>query len=269
VKIVLNKLNEQNPSIEGDHQHGFRNGRSTVTALLELQHHIASALYRNKHVSTYSVDMSAAFDLLQPSVFHGLNLNEPLMNILMVFMSNRTFNVKVGDALSDTKKLNVGCIQGSILGPKLFNIYCAELKNIIPEESILASYAYDSYVINTSDTKEDLVNSTTHCFQNHINFLHEIGMVINKNKTELLYSTRHKCKEELTIKIEDSTIASKNTIMALGVMFSADLDWTGHLNYAINKSKHVLSRLKFLKKFLTEDDSLCLVTKLRQYGLVP
>jgi hypothetical protein len=61
--------------------------------------------------------MSVAFDLLQPSVFHRLDLNEPLMNILMDFMSNQTFNVKVGDALSDTKKLNVGCIQGSILGP--------------------------------------------------------------------------------------------------------------------------------------------------------
>ncbi len=104
-------------------------------------------------------------------------------------------------------------------------------------------------MINTSDTKEDLVSSTTRCFQNHINFLREIGMVINKNKTELLYSTRHKRTEELTIKIEDSTITSKNTIKALSVMLSADLDWTDHLNYSINKSKHVLNRLKFLKKF--------------------
>jgi hypothetical protein len=71
-KIILNKLDASYPGIEGVHQHGFRRGRSTVTALLELQHHISSNLDKNMHVSTYSIDMSAAFDLLRPDVFHGL-----------------------------------------------------------------------------------------------------------------------------------------------------------------------------------------------------
>jgi hypothetical protein len=85
-------------------------------------------------------------------------------------------------------------------------------------------------------------------------------MVVNQGKTEMLYSTRDKRKQELSIKVGDTIVTSKKTIKALGVMISADLNWSTHLNYAINKSKHIISRFKFLKKYLNMEDLLRLVT---------
>ncbi len=63
-KIILAKLDSGYPNIEGQHQHGFRRGRGTHTALLEIQNVISSALDANKCTTVYSIDMTAAFDLL-------------------------------------------------------------------------------------------------------------------------------------------------------------------------------------------------------------
>jgi hypothetical protein len=222
-KIVLKKINERYPGIEGPHQHGFRTRRSTVSALLELQHHKSSSLDKNKHISTYSVDMSAAFDLLRPGLFHGLDIEEGLMNILLDFMTGRTFRVKVGNALSEENGFSVGCVQGSILGPKLFNIYCANIQKILPTYASIVSYADNSYVVIAADTKDDLTAKTEECFKMHAVFLDEIGMVVNKDKTEMLYSSRTKSKnEELEIHVEDTRISKRINFDWLDINISKD-----------------------------------------------
>ncbi len=127
-KIILQKLDDTYPNLEGIHQHGFRKGRSTLTALLELQSFLAQAMESNSHILTYSVDMSAAFDLLRPGIFHEcVKIDRPMMDVLLDFRTGRSLCVSVGQDSSEELPLNVGCVQGSILGPKLFNIYCASI----------------------------------------------------------------------------------------------------------------------------------------------
>jgi hypothetical protein len=123
------------------------------------------------------------------------------------------------------------------------------------------SYADDSYVVIAADTKDDLTAKTKECFKMHAVFLDEIEMVVNKDKTEMLYSSRTKSKnEELEIHVEDTRIISQKMIKALGVMITADLDWSPHLDYTINKSKYIINRLKFLRKYLQKEDLIRLVT---------
>jgi hypothetical protein len=106
-KIILEKLNSFHDNIEGQTQHGFRKNRSTLTALLEIQHEISSALDKNLLVSTYSIDMTAAFDLLRPDLFHqNAGLNPSLLNIATDFMTGRTFQVKVNSNVS-TQNLKI------------------------------------------------------------------------------------------------------------------------------------------------------------------
>jgi len=67
-RIVLQRLNRM-CEMDGCFQHGFKENRSTVTAALELQDYVASKLDSGQVVGTYSIDLSAAFDLLRPDVF--------------------------------------------------------------------------------------------------------------------------------------------------------------------------------------------------------
>ncbi len=262
-KIVLAKLDQKHPNIEGQSQHGFRKGRGTHTALLELQHELASALDRSLLVSAYSIDMSAASDLIRPSVFHeSSGLCDPLLNVTMDFLSGRNFKVRVGDSLSTKRDLNVGCLQDSILGPKLFNIYCKNIATAIPSDAKIVIYADDSYVVNVDKDFSALQIKTRHCIESHTNALRSIGMVVNTNKTELLFLSRDKLfrDKELVLSFEGSSIVSQPHIKALGTIISRDLSWAKHINHAIAKSNHTIKRIKFLSKWLDKKDLLQLVT---------
>jgi hypothetical protein len=260
-KLVLAKLDSYYPNIEGQNQHGFRQKRSTVTALLELQHEIASALDKKKIVSTYSIDMSAAFDLLRPSVFHQTApLDPPMMDILLDFLTGRTFTVRVGDTLSETKHLHVGCVQGSILGPKLFGIYCRDLQAALPSDAKLITYADDSYVVNSSKTLEDLKKKTENTITNHTAFLRGIGMVVNSSKTELLLSSRSLNQESMVIEYDGTRITPTDCMKALGVYLTPNLSWDKHIDNILNRTAFLIHRTKYLARWLKKEDLLKLIT---------
>lgn len=68
------------------------------------------------------------------------------MSILMDFLTECKFKVKMGSSLSTPEDLKIDCVQGSILGPKLFTLYLSQLPNVLPQDAFVISYAYDTYV---------------------------------------------------------------------------------------------------------------------------
>jgi hypothetical protein len=153
--------------------------------------------------------MSAAFDLIRPGIFHkNAAVEPPLTDILMDFMSNRSFKVQIGYTTSTSRPLSVGCVQISLLGPKLFNIYCRSLLEAFPKESKVITYADDSYIINTANTKHELQAVMELSIARQTEFMLSIGMVVNSSKTELMYSTQRQV-ESLTIVNGSDSITSK------------------------------------------------------------
>ncbi len=260
-KIILGKIDLLYPGIEGQHQHGFRTNRGAHTALLELQGAVSGELDANRSTTIYSIDMSAAFDLLRPNVFHSEvdGIDDGIMNVLMDFMSGRRIKVKLGGHESREESINVGCVQGSILGPKLFNIYCSKVVNAIEDAKII-SYADDSYVINSDTDIERLIKKTETCFSSHTGYLKSIGMVVNDSKTEMLYATRDKTRKSVVINVSGTTVSSTPKIKALGVQISDDLSWNDHVDYSLKRSRHIVPRIKYLRKWLNTEELLRLIT---------
>ncbi len=92
---------------------------------------MAEALDNGKNGIIYSVDLSAAFDLLKPDKFFKLfktKLSEGLLFAILDFLSGRRLKVHLNYDYSENKEIDRGCAQGSILGPKLFSLYVSELK---------------------------------------------------------------------------------------------------------------------------------------------
>ena len=59
---------------------------------------------------------------------HDIGLRGRLPNFISNFLSDRSFNVRIGSTLSDTFAQEQGVPQGSILSPTLFNI---KINNIV------------------------------------------------------------------------------------------------------------------------------------------
>jgi len=96
-KVILNEINRRHPDLDGEHQHGFKAEHSTSTAMLEIQSDICSELKSEGMCLLYSVDLSAAFDLLRKRTFYN-NLrgviDDDLLDIVLDFLDGRSFIVE-------------------------------------------------------------------------------------------------------------------------------------------------------------------------------
>jgi len=243
--------------MEGRHHHGFMKRKSTTTALLELQSAIAWGLDNRKITATYSLDMSTAFDLLRPDIFHQMSdIPECLMNPIMDFLTSRKIYVQYGTSRSRMEEMNVGCVQGSVLGPKLFALYCKDLVSQLPKDVHITSYADDSYVTIYEDTIASLQQKVETTLSMHKQYLESIGMVVNKTKTVLIVFDR---KNQRTLELRNG-IKSKEVIKALGVQISYNLDWSHHVSSMVAKTSHIISKVRFLRRWIDQDSALQIIT---------
>jgi len=218
----------------------------------------------------YSVDLSAAFDLLKPDKFISLfknTLSEGLLFSLADFLSDREFIVEMGTEKSKKILLDRGCVQGSILGPKLFSLYLYQLEKKLGNKCSVISYADDTYIIIEDDNENDLKLLLISTLDNHVSYLKSVGMVVNETKTELMWLGKNTDSFSKQIIFNGKTLEFKNHIKALGVIIQNDLSWSKQAEAAIKKGAKLLSNFKFLRKYLTEAQFLKAVSA-HFYGTV-
>ena len=116
-------------------QFGFRQGHSTIHALIDLTEDIRRALDENNFAIGIFVDLQKAFDtvdhkiLLKKLEYYGVRgiANEWFKS----YLSGRKQYVSISGHDSDVKAIEVGVPQGSVLGPLLFLIYINDMHNAI------------------------------------------------------------------------------------------------------------------------------------------
>ena len=89
-------------------------------------------LLKKEHCVAIFFDLEKAYDTTWKygimKDLHDTGLRGRLPNFISNFLSDRSFNVRIGSTLSDTFEQEQGVPQGSILSPTLFNI---KINNIV------------------------------------------------------------------------------------------------------------------------------------------
>jgi len=88
---------------------------------------------------------------------NSLALPKYLLKSLTSFISDRSFQVRIGTDFSQTHKIQAGVLQGSVLGPTLFNIYCHDIP--IPSNTQLAMFVDDTTVLTQSNSLESSIQN--------------------------------------------------------------------------------------------------------------
>ena len=132
MKVLERIIRKQLVDFLSDHnyfnpnQHGFRHGRSCLSALLDVYDNMMTSLSNNpkSSVDMIYLDYAKAFD----KVDHGVLLNK-LKNFgicgkqgewLHSFLTNRRQHVRIPGGVSKGDNVLSGVPQGTVLGPVLF-----------------------------------------------------------------------------------------------------------------------------------------------------
>jgi len=209
------------------------------------------------------MDLSAAFDVLRPSIALNImkeyEVSEPLIGCLEDFLTNREIYVEYKDVPSKQMKMDIGCVQGSILGPRLFTLYLGRLSQILEHQDIV-TYADDSYVVVGAKTIQELKAKLEELSKRHVSYLKKMGMIVNTSKTEVVVFRKKGHIEIETFKVDDTEVLSTTTMKVLGLTFQTDMKWNFHVNTVLKKIQSKLSMLRKIRRNLDLQDYLKVAT---------
>ena len=117
-------------------QSAYKKNHSCETALLKIQNDILTDLDPATNIIVVLLDFSAAFDTvchkrLLCKLKDQYGIRGIALNWFKSYLSERKFQVKIDDYISDGKLMEFGVPQGTVLAPKLFELYTQEISTII------------------------------------------------------------------------------------------------------------------------------------------
>ncbi|CAB3387412.1 Hypothetical predicted protein [Cloeon dipterum] len=226
-----------------DCQHGFRERRSCTTMLLKTLDNWTAALDSSsgQHVHAVFLDWAKAFDrvphqrLLSKLQHHGVD--GEVLRWLKNFLVGRSQFVRFGGARSEPCEVTSGVIQGSVLGPLLFNIYVSDLPAAL--KTNLVQYADDCTVFkvvscqdDVDELQDDLALVDIWCTNN--------GMQLNAKKCVAMDISRARQPWTPQYTIGGVALDYVCTQRLLGVHISRDLRWNHHVDVQRKKAARTL-----------------------------
>ncbi|GFS62522.1 probable RNA-directed DNA polymerase from transposon X-element [Trichonephila clavipes] len=221
LKNFVNANNIINPN-----QYGFTNKFSILHPLLKLTEAISEGFQKKKSTGVVFLDIQKAFDRVWlTGLTYKLityNLPPPLILRLHSYNSNRSYQVRVKDALSNSKNINCGVAQDLCF----FNLYI----NDIPDYSLtnLNMFA-DETVVHTTYRR---IASVTHALNKHLKLLEKYydrwKISINVEKSTTVLFTK---KRKIPPTMYNTTIPWSQSTKYLGIIFDKNLTWKTHIRH--------------------------------------
>ena len=242
-----------------DKQYGFRKGRSTEHATLELIDGLIKDMDNGDIPICFFIDLSKAFDTLNHEVhLEKLNHHGVLNTAFKLFenyLSNRKQYVDFDGAKSDYLFMVTGVPQGSILGPLLFLIYMNDISN----SSTLFKFILfaDDTTLKTSiniakqdqRSAKDLSNIINYEFNKVNTWLKGNKLSLNIEKTKfMVFHKKNKNVPQIDIRINGKLIEQVDDFCFLGLTIDSALDWSAHIRKIsgkLNSAIGILNKLKY------------------------
>ena len=136
-KVVADQieLHLENNDMLDPYQSGYRKHHSTETAMLNITNDMLEMKDYNQSTALVSIDLSAAFDLVDHDILvnrleNYFGFNATVLHWFRSFVSERSQCVLLGKIKSEARLVKQGVPQGSVLGARLYTLYVRPLSDI-------------------------------------------------------------------------------------------------------------------------------------------
>ena len=218
------------------------------------------------------LDFSAAFDTVDHNTLinrleHSFGISGKALQLLISYLSHRSFVVKIGNTTSERQSLEFGVPQGSILGPLFYSLYTKDLEKIANKHGINIHIYADDVVLYT---KFENLDKFQKCHEDFLKWTQSNFLKLNKSKTQLLYISRKNSKilKPIQIRLMGEEVAVQNNAKYLGVWIDENLSMTTQVNkvcsqgyFAIKNLWKISSKLNN-KQLKTQLIHTCILSKL-------
>ena len=239
--------------------HGYRQYRSTQTALLSMYDRWVRNAARGQVSGVVLLDLSAAFDLVEPSLLLSklriYGVDENYLCWIQSYLSNRFQAVWIDHVLSDFLHCDVGVPQGSNLGPLFFSIFFNDLPDSLSCE--VDNYADDTTLTSTGASVAEIGQKLTENCHTVSTWMKANKLKLNPDKTHILTMGT----QERLANLEHSLQVSMDNVqlqedeggveLLLGCHVQANLKWRCQISALESRLKRRLAGLQNLKNILS------------------
>jgi hypothetical protein len=165
--------------------------------------------------------------------------------------------VEVDGESSEFFLIQEGTVQGSVLGPILFNLFMRPLL----EKVNGPAYADDSYHCGHSRNKQQALEMLHEKINIAVKWITDSGLKVNLEKTEVCVFHRTDTSRA-KLKLGDITVESQPQIGVLGIIIDNRLTWDQQIHKVITDSRKSLQAVRLVRSYFTKEETIKLVTSL-------
>ena len=235
-------LNHLPPPLDLSNQFAYRPSGSTTAALITILQSVTDLLTVHPHVYLISFDYSKAFDSLSHSSLSDklskADIPDNIYNWIIDYLSERTHSTSLSGNSSQPIGINASIVQGSVLGPTLFNINSADLSPLSPSNRYF-KYADDAYLLVPSSNSASIPMEILH----HQTWASSCNLKLNPTKTSEIVFKRPRSPNPPP----NPGINRVSSLLILGVLVDDKLQFVEHVRSTITACSRSLFALRTLR----------------------
>lgn len=242
-------------------QSGFRKNHCCESAIQSVIVNWKSAINSKKVIGVIFLDLKRAFETVDRELLmiklERMGFGGIVLKWFGNYLSERSQQVKYGEAISTERGTTYGVPQGTVLGPVLFVLYINDIVKHVKRCKIQL-FADDALLYVIGDKAEEVIKILNDDLVILLKWLDNNNMKVNISKTKAMI-IRNKYAETYTdpsqsvhVYMNNDKIDQVAEYKYLGIIIDENLSFSSHAAYVSNKVARKVNMLRRIGQNLTQ-----------------
>ena len=270
-KPAIEQLDNHTKGYCDNHQYGYKKNHNTAQPILLTRHTIECELNKKLFVILIMIDLTIAFETLctseiLPAKLTHYGATNKTRDFFKAYFNGRKHFVELpnGTKSKVTNLHNYSCVQGSTIGPKIYNYYTNDIKNTIDEENFMICFADDTNLILSGPNPNELIKKANIELEKMNNYLSANKLIINTKKSSYMLFKPQRKKVEIQEKllIDTTEITRVKKARYLGIIIDEKLNFKEQHEKLVSKLTEAVNALICVRDTLNYRSKIALYNAL-------